>query len=46
MAPLPEEFGGLGGGPLDINVVAEEFGKALVVEPYVPTVVLGGGALK
>lgn len=45
-APLPEEFGGLGGGPIDISVVAEEFGKALVVEPYVPTVVLGGGALK
>ncbi|MBI3438196.1 MAG: acyl-CoA dehydrogenase family protein [Proteobacteria bacterium] len=44
-APLPEAFGGLGGGPIDVAVVAEEFGKALVVEPYVPTVVLGGGAL-
>ena len=45
-APLPEEFGGLGGGPIDVNVVAEEFGKALVVEPYIPTVVLGAGALR
>ena len=45
-APLPEEFGGLGGGAIDVNVVTEEFGKALVVEPYVPTVVLGAGALK
>jgi alkylation response protein AidB-like acyl-CoA dehydrogenase len=27
-------------------VVMEEFGRALVVEPYVPTVVIGGGALK
>jgi hypothetical protein len=45
-APLPEEFGGLGGGAVDVSVVTEEFGKALVVEPYVPTVVLGGGALK
>jgi len=44
-APLPEEFGGLGGGAIDVAVVAEEFGKALVVEPYVPTVVLGGGAI-
>jgi alkylation response protein AidB-like acyl-CoA dehydrogenase len=44
-APLPEDFGGLGGGALDIGVVAEEFGKALVVEPYVPTVVIGAGAL-
>jgi alkylation response protein AidB-like acyl-CoA dehydrogenase len=46
MAPLPEEFGGLGGGAIDVSVIAEEFGKALVVEPYVPTVVIGGGALK
>ncbi len=44
-APLPEEFGGLGGGALDVNVVMEEFGKALVVEPYVPTVVIAAGAL-
>jgi alkylation response protein AidB-like acyl-CoA dehydrogenase len=45
-APLPEDFGGLGGGALEVNVIAEELGKALVVEPYVPTVVIGGGALK
>lgn len=45
-APLPEEFGGLGGGAVDVGVVTEEFGKALVVEPYVPTVVIGAGALK
>ncbi|MEZ5970890.1 MAG: acyl-CoA dehydrogenase family protein [Hyphomonadaceae bacterium] len=46
MAPIAEEYGGLGGGPIDVSVVAEEFGKALVVEPYIPTVVIGGGALK
>jgi alkylation response protein AidB-like acyl-CoA dehydrogenase len=45
-APLPEEHGGLGGGPIDTMVVMEEFGRALVIEPYVPTVVIGGGALK
>jgi pimeloyl-CoA dehydrogenase small subunit len=45
-APLPEEHGGLGGGALDAQVVMEEFGKALVVEPYVSTVVIGGGFLK
>lgn len=45
-APLPEDFGGLGGGAVDVSVVMEEFGKALVTEPYVPTVVIGGGALK
>lgn len=45
-APLPEDFGGLGGGAVDVSVVAEEFGKALVTEPYIPTVVIGAGALK
>ncbi len=45
-APLPEEFGGLGGGPIDVLVIMEEFGKGLVVEPFVQTVVLGGGFLK
>ncbi len=44
-APLPEAYGGLGGGALDVAVVAEEFGKALVVEPYVPTVVIAAGAI-
>jgi pimeloyl-CoA dehydrogenase small subunit len=44
-APLPEDFGGLGGGALDVNVVMEELGKALVVEPYVPTVVIAANAL-
>lgn len=44
-AALPEEFGGLGGGPIESMVVMEEFGRALVVEPFVPTVVIGGGLL-
>jgi len=42
-APLPEAFGGLGGGPVDTMIVMEEFGKALVVEPFAQTVVVGGG---
>lgn len=45
-APLAEDYGGLGGGAIDVSVIAEEFGKALVVEPYVPTIVLGAGALR
>lgn len=44
-AALPEAHGGLGGGPVDTMIVMEEFGRALVVEPYVPTVVIGGGFL-
>jgi alkylation response protein AidB-like acyl-CoA dehydrogenase len=45
-AALPEEKGGLGGGPVDTLVVMEEMGKALVVEPYLETVVIGAGLLK
>ena len=45
-APFAEEHGGLGGGPFENLVVMEEFGKALVVEPYLGTVVIGGGFLK
>lgn len=45
-APLPEEFGGLGGGAFETQIVMEEFGKALVVEPFAGTVVVGGGFLK
>jgi pimeloyl-CoA dehydrogenase small subunit len=45
-APLPEAHGGLGGGPVDVLVIMEEFGKGLVTEPYMQTVVLGAGALQ
>jgi pimeloyl-CoA dehydrogenase small subunit len=45
-APFSEEMGGLGGGPIENMVVMEELGKALVVEPYLPTVVIGGGFMK
>ena len=44
--PFSEEDGGFGGGAVDSMVVMEEFGKGLVVEPYVPTVVCAGGFLK
>src|SRR5437764_1899449 len=45
-APFPEELGGLGGGHVENMIVMEEFGKALVVEPYLGTVVIAGGFLK
>jgi alkylation response protein AidB-like acyl-CoA dehydrogenase len=45
-ASVSEEQGGLGGGPTEVMVVMEEFGKALVVEPYLGTVVIGGGFLR
>lgn len=43
---LPEETGGSGGGPVESMIIAEELGRALVVEPYVDTVVVGGGLLR
>ncbi|WP_280397320.1 acyl-CoA dehydrogenase family protein [Nocardia carnea] len=43
---LPEEAGGSGGGPVESMIIAEELGRALVVEPYVDTVVVGGGLLR
>ena len=46
MAPFSEEDGGLGGGPIDSMIVMEEFGKGLVVEPFIPTVVCAGGFFK
>ena len=43
--PFTEEDGGFGGTPVDTMIMLEEFGKGLVVEPYVPTVVMAGTAI-
>ncbi len=40
--PFPEEYGGTGGSFLDLSVLLEEMGKALVPGPFFSTVVLGG----
>lgn len=44
-AALPEEFGGSGGGPVEVMLISEALGHALVVEPYVDTAVVAGGLL-
>lgn len=44
--PFAEADGGFGGGAVDAMVIMEEFGKGLVIEPFVPTVVCAGGFLK
>lgn len=44
--PFAEEDGGFGGGAVDTMIVMEALGRVLVVEPYLATVVLGGGALR
>ena len=40
--PFAEEYGGSGGSFMDLAVLLEEMGKALVPGPFFPTVVLGG----
>jgi len=45
-APFAEDYGGLGGGPIETMIIMEEFGRGLVIEPYLSTVVLGGGFLR
>ncbi len=44
--PFAEEHGGFGGGAIEIMLVMEAFGRALALEPYLATVVLGGTALR
>lgn len=44
--PFAEDDGGLGGGPVDTMIVMEELGRALSLEPFFGTVVLGGAALR
>lgn len=44
--PFSEADGGFGGGAVDAMVIMEEFGKGLVIEPFLPTVVCAGGFLK
>jgi alkylation response protein AidB-like acyl-CoA dehydrogenase len=41
--PFALEDGGSGGGAVELGILMEAFGKHLVVEPYLATVVLGGG---
>ena len=43
--PFKEEDGGFGGSAVDLMVVMEEFGKGMVVEPFIPTGVISGGLI-
>ena len=44
--PFAEDDGGLGGGPVELMLMMEQFGRGLVVEPYLANVVLAGGILR
>src|SRR5260370_4958471 len=44
--PFSEDDGGCGAGAVETMIVMEALGKALVLEPYLATVVIGGGFLR
>jgi len=44
--PFPEESGGMGAGPVEVSIVAEEIGRVLAPEPFVEAVVLAGGLVQ
>jgi pimeloyl-CoA dehydrogenase small subunit len=44
--PFAEEYGGFGGGAVEVMLVMQAFGRVLVLEPFLATVVLGGTAIQ
>ncbi|MCK1674994.1 pimeloyl-CoA dehydrogenase small subunit [Bradyrhizobium sp. 150] len=44
--PFGEIDGGFGAGAVETSIVMEALGRALVLEPYLSTVVIGGGCLR
>src|SRR4249919_3855171 len=44
--PFAEEDGGFGAGAVETMIVMEAMGKALMLEPYLATVVMAGGFLR
>jgi len=43
--PFSEKDGGFNGDLMDLNIIMESFGRGLVVEPYISTVILSGSIL-
>ena len=44
--PFDENDGGLGGGPIELALLMQQFGRGLVVEPFLANIVLAGGILR
>ena len=44
--PFSEDDGGFDGGPIEIMIMMQQFGRGLVVEPYLANIVLAGGVLR
>ena len=43
--PFAEEYGGMGAGPVEVGIVAQELGRVLAPEPFLTSVVLAGGVV-
>jgi alkylation response protein AidB-like acyl-CoA dehydrogenase len=43
--PIPEAYDGLGGGAVEIGILMEAFGRGLVSEPYLSTVLIGAALI-
>src|SRR6185436_16898359 len=43
--PFAEEDGGMGAGPVEVGIVAQELGRVLASEPFLTSVVLAGGVV-
>jgi len=43
--PFSEEDGGVGAGPVELGIVAQELGRVLAPEPFLTSVVLAGGLI-
>src|SRR6516225_8316544 len=44
--PFAEQYGGFGGGSIEVMLVMEAFGRGLILKPFVASVVLGGTAVR
>jgi alkylation response protein AidB-like acyl-CoA dehydrogenase len=44
--PFSTEYGGIDGTAIETMILMESFGRGLVTEPYLPTIVLVGGLLR
>ena len=43
--PFAEAYGGMGAGPVEVGIVAQELGRVLAPEPFLASVVLAGGVV-
>ncbi len=44
--PFSEADGGFGGGAIETALMSEQFGRGLLIEPFLATVILAGGVIK